>query len=353
MRRVERPTRRAALAGACALLLVLIVGPAAVLVACGGTSTTASPSATIEPGQVISPTATVSPLPAPTVPGTIAYIQTNKGGGNEIWGVRTDGTELTHLAGVEMNGSWSPAWSPDGRRIAYSQLSPKTGTAQLWVMKADGSGKHVVAHPDAEVWMPAWSPNGTRIAVSESSAIHVVAADGTSDRAVTKAVGGAADLWPVWATDATILFVRDEGKTAAIRSVAADGGKMATITDEAGRVGSFTLSPDGAQMAVHDRANDRLVIMPVSGEGTSTVLVDGLNELMQPDLWVADSNMWGATPNEMDVRASWSPDGTALAFAGGAVPYWASDLYVVNADGSGLSVVPDTGMAWWPAWQPE
>ena len=54
------------------------------------------------------------------------------------------------------------------------------------------------------------------------------------------------------------------------------------------------------------------------------------------------------------VALTWSPDGKAIAFAttyGGFGP--GSALYVVNADGSGLSVVPNTGTIWEPSWRPE
>jgi len=62
-------------------------------------------------------------------------------------------------------------------------------------------------------------------------------------------------------------------------------------------------------------------------------------------------------PSE-SVGLAWSPDGTAIAFAASSdrtrTPNpRGSALYVVNADGSGLSVVPDTGKVWDPAWRPQ
>lgn len=53
-------------------------------------------------------------------------------------------------------------------------------------------------------------------------------------------------------------------------------------------------------------------------------------------------------------NASWSPDGKALVFAGnfwGPTPY--TSLFIVNADGTGLSVVPGIEKAMDPAWRPE
>jgi len=47
---------------------------------------------------------------------------------------------------------------------------------------------------------------------------------------------------------------------------------------------------------------------------------------------------------------AWSPDGSAIAFAGaGGVP---GDIYIMNADGTGLSQLTSDGQAGQPAWQP-
>ena len=65
------------------------------------------------------------------------------------------------------NDGGTPAWSPDGRRIAFT--SDRDGNPEIYVMNADGSGVTRLTYNDArDLFLndsfPAWSPDGRRIA---------------------------------------------------------------------------------------------------------------------------------------------------------------------------------------------
>ena len=55
-----------------------------------------------------------------------------------------------------------PAWSPDGKRIAFT--SNRDGNYEIYVMNADGTGlRNVTQHPGQDNYA-AWSPDGKHLA---------------------------------------------------------------------------------------------------------------------------------------------------------------------------------------------
>jgi Tol biopolymer transport system component len=63
-----------------------------------------------------------------------------------------------------------PAWSPDGRRIAF--ITPRKGPYQIWTMAADGSDQQLFSRSGSlKALHPRWSPDGQVIAFSQSNAL--------------------------------------------------------------------------------------------------------------------------------------------------------------------------------------
>jgi Tol biopolymer transport system component len=152
--------------------------------------------------------------------------------------------------------------------------------------------------------------------------------------------GPLSDLSPQWAPDGqTILFVRgpfDYGNpNGDVYSVRADGSGLTKVTS-LGKVIGFALSPDGTQLAVADGTAHRIIVLPFGSSGPSRTLIDS-------------DYGWNA------VVLSWTSDGTALALGNAdnnADTTHPDKLVVVNADGSGLSAIPDA-KGWSPAWRPQ
>jgi Tol biopolymer transport system component len=80
--------------------------------------------------------------------------------------VMGEGGGLTHILVIHADGSGlkdlgpgaMPCWSPDGKRIAYSEYGPQRG---VWIMNADASDRNLV---DPGGWGAQWSPTRDEIA---------------------------------------------------------------------------------------------------------------------------------------------------------------------------------------------
>ena len=130
----------------------------------------------------------------------------------EIYAIDSTGQgvhRLTYARGADED----PAWSPDGEKIAFDsdRADPDGGSADLYVMNADGSDQHKLTNTgDVSDVRAAWSPDGTRIAFWRLTAdsIVVVNADGTGERTLTGPREHAAD--PAWSPDGEwIAYTRE------------------------------------------------------------------------------------------------------------------------------------------------
>ena len=232
----------------------------------------------------------------------------------------------------EVTRDGAPAWSPDGKQIAY--YSEVGGApADLFVMDADGRNvRQLTDTPEAEGY-PAWSPDGRQIAFESHTPdgnfdVYVMNADGSNVRRLTHEPKR--DVGPAWSPDGSKLaFMSDRGgKEFSLYWMNADGSGVEQLT--AGETDWFPqFSPDGRRIAFH-RWNDVHVLELDSRRATR--------------LTVAPDN--GMYP-------SWSPDGSRIAFmswrAGPAV------VYTMNADGTNqqpLAQMP-SGSAIDPRWSPD
>jgi dipeptidyl aminopeptidase/acylaminoacyl peptidase len=81
-----------------------------------------------------------------------------------VWLAAADGSSLPYPLTSGEHGDGQPAWSPDGRRLAFTRQR-EDGESSLHVLPMDGPGETVTicVRPEA-IGQPAWSPDGTRLA---------------------------------------------------------------------------------------------------------------------------------------------------------------------------------------------
>jgi Tol biopolymer transport system component len=114
-----------------------------------------------------------------------------------------DGSSPRALAPQSGQLSWgTPAWSPNDRRLAFTQSTLLNGRAvhtDLILVGVDGSGERVLATaaPPAGLSAPVWSPGGKFVAFVRypSGAIVVVRADGDGQRVVVARSNSYAPAW--------------------------------------------------------------------------------------------------------------------------------------------------------------
>ncbi len=165
---------------------------------------------------------------------------------NGIWVMHRDGSGLAAVPGTW--GGWAPAWSPDGRWLAYA--NNVTGTNQIYVVHPDGTGLTRVTVDGLDDTHPTWSPDGRSIAFAQGStccdggAITVLDLGTGVERRLTS--GTDLDSWPAWSAANWIAFSRyGTGPVCHLFVVRPDGTGLAQITSGATQDKEPAWSPDG------------------------------------------------------------------------------------------------------------
>jgi Tol biopolymer transport system component len=265
----------------------------------------------------------------------IAYWKAESGS-VEIVVMRPEGTHSETIA-----GGTSPAWSPDGRYLAYERewigdslehCGSFYSCNEIWRVGVDGTGGVVQLSPSSLFASSSdWSPDGNQIAfdgrpnrTSRAWDLYVMPAEGGTATRLTRSRADEED--PSWSPDGTRIVYSNFGPNVNrdspdIYVMNADGSNQHAITTGPAFDYLPDWAPDGEHIVFQREyasaspywPNNEIVVMNENGTGLRR-----LTHTLRTD----------------DIQPVWSPDSTHILFVrdNGNV----ARLFVMNADGSGV-----------------
>jgi TolB protein len=172
----------------------------------------------------------------------------------------------------------SPAWSPDGRKLAY--VSFENGRSEVYVQELRSGARRRASARKGVNSAPAWSPDGKRLALTLSKGdgnLDVYLLDLSNQMLKRLTEWPSIETEPNWSRDGKqIYFTSDRSGAPQIYRISAEGGRAERITFEGAYNARPRIAPDGRQIAVvhNDRGNYRIAVVDVERAYTR-VLTDG------------------------------------------------------------------------------
>ncbi|MCP5414463.1 MAG: Tol-Pal system beta propeller repeat protein TolB [Chromatiaceae bacterium] len=189
----------------------------------------------------------------------------------------------------------SPAWSPDGRQIAY--VSFENAQPSIWVQELLTGKREKLTSFKGINGAPAWSPDGRFLALTLSKDgnpdIFVMDIARRSLRALTR--HGAIDTEPAWAPDGkSLVFTSDRGGSPQIYKVSVSGGEASRVSFEGSYNARASFAPDGRMLTMVTR-------------------VDGQYRIATLDLATRDYRVMST--GRLDESPSFAPNGSMIIYA--------------------------------------
>ena len=191
-----------------------------------------------------------------------------------------EGRRTNPTGGTSEKQNFLPAWSPDGSKLAFT--SNRDGNSEIYVVNRDGSGmRRLTNHPAIDV-TPTWSPTGNQIAFTSDRTgtpqIWVMNSDGSELRKITNEERCDRPTWSV-SPNNEIAYAARTGAGFDIRIYDVASRVVRTITDGIGSNESPAFSPNGRHIAfTSTRAGkEQIFVIDRDGKNLHQITRNGMN----------------------------------------------------------------------------
>jgi TolB protein len=200
-------------------------------------------------------------------------------GKEQLFIMNADGSGAVQLTNDDA-GHEDPAWSPDGRTIAFVYI--KDGLEIISLINIDGSGMQQLTPRTVRAIHPNWSPDGSKLAYCTDDDLapprkndaDILVID-MNTRRITTLITGGVNTYPAWSPDGKhIAFRRMLGEMNSEVFIAnTDGSDARNLTNHPAFDGWPAWSPDGTQIAFASNRNANYQVFIMNADGTNVRLL--------------------------------------------------------------------------------
>ena len=228
--------------------------------------------------------------PAWFADGSAIAFESSRGGQTSVWKVPRLGGPATMLIANAMQ----PAFSPDGKKIAFATTNPPDETRIGVASLDDPTRVEILTGPEDGIWghrNPAWSPDGNTICYNDFDNLWLVKVDGGAPARLTS--GPDQEKEPAWSPSGRFVYFssRREG-TLALWQVRISDGTTQRVTHGMGPERQPDVSSDGRLLAYNTDVND--------------------HDLVLVDVATGEERRWPEV--RTDYAATFTPGGDAIVF---------------------------------------